>query len=144
MVAWTVLGSLLWLGAPPAAAGEDHHCVSVQDRDARSLCRAEATGKDHHCVSIQDADTRALCRAVVNQESHHCVSISDKDARSTCRMSGETATYMFDRAACVSTFAVSHSAQRAFCASEGPSSGPMPLQCGFQSVGVAKPLMGGS
>ena len=61
MVAWTVLGSLLWLGVPPAAAGEDHHRVSVQDRDARSLCRAEAT-EDHHCVSIQDADTRASAR----------------------------------------------------------------------------------
>jgi len=69
----------------PALFASSSSCNSIQNKDSRYMCKAQAEGKPSHCNSIQDKDTRYMCKAIVEGRSSHCNSIQNRDQRYMCK-----------------------------------------------------------
>ena len=69
---------------PIASFGNDSHCYSIQNSDAKNQCLAFVKKQDSYCYSIQESDTKNRCLALVKNQDSSCYSIQNTDMKNHC------------------------------------------------------------
>ena len=82
MSANLIFGTLLF--ATVSAFADSSRCYSIQNRDQRNFCLAQAKGAPSYCYAIQNRAAQNLCLAQTKGEKSYCYAIQDRDLKNHC------------------------------------------------------------